>query len=171
MSLQDSSYRKFQGWVLFFGIGLYLSSLFMPVLHFGIEEAPPQASYSGMVPSMHYVTYGLGALVMGWLPLHESQTVFERIAYIGWWANPLLLLAIIVHFFKRQLGANLAFIAFVLSVVCLGAFFCEQCYGSDAVVWHLHPGALVWSFSLLTIALSIKPEDAEKSETAQVSQK
>jgi hypothetical protein len=163
---QDASYRKFQAWVLRFGIGLYFSSLFMPVLHYGIEKPPPEFSYSGMTPSMHYVTYGLGALLMGWLPLNQSQTSYESISYIGWWANPLLLLAMIVRIFNRQLGANLAFIAFVMSLVCVVALFYEQFCGSALVVWHVHSGAWVWSFSLLTIALSISPDDAEKVEAA-----
>lgn len=55
----------------------------MPVLHYCIEKPPPEISYSGMTPSMHYVTYGLGALVMGWLSLSFMSSFVAALWLFG----------------------------------------------------------------------------------------
>lgn len=155
---QEASTRKLRGGLLVCGKLFYLISLIMPFMHFGIERQPWDICPSSF---SNYSYFGLHTLMYGWLPFRKSYSFLEQIGFLGWWANPILYLALNFRSLKPQFSATLASTAFLLSITCIVCLFCEQFIGKEYFVWHLHSGAYVWCLSMFLIACAMSSDEAE----------
>lgn len=155
---QEASTRRLRGRLLLLGKCLYLMSLMMPFIHFGIERHTWDICPSSF---SNYSYAGFHTLLLGWLPFRKSYSFLEQVGFFCWWANPILYLALNFRSLKPQFSATLASTAFLLSITGIVCFFCEQFIGKEYFVWHLHSGACVWCLSMFLIACAMSSGDAE----------
>lgn len=151
---------------------LYVSSLFMPCLHFGTLVAGDQGigAYS---PNMSQQILGFTCMIGGWMGLHQSNTIFENFSRIGWFASPMMYLAFWIREYKPAEAVSWAAIAFFLAALSLLLLFVEQFFGPADKVWHLHYGAVVWlaSLFLFFMAYSANYDDGRQKPTEATTEK
>lgn len=139
---------------------VYVAALFTPCLHYGVL-APGDQSIGSFSPNLSQQALGVTCMFFGWIGPHQSNSVFEMVSLIGWWANPMMLLAFWLREGKPRAAVSWAAWSVLCCVVSLLSLFVEQFLAPADMVWHLHYGAVLWLASMFLFFMALSANYSE----------